>query len=158
MKRASRRYLTLLVAIKTRFESFSQGNCSLHQIRLPRCRVCAYDTQRASFRDCNITQSTTCTRWRACCTVVVRLNTQLGFFADLMDADRFINTLEQPAADPTRQDFALQIGNDIDEEVRTCEVRNVVKHLVMLHQQRDKRKKWHKWLAICNWYIFFTLC
>ncbi|CAH0491719.1 unnamed protein product [Peronospora farinosa] len=62
------------------------------------------------------------------------VNTQLGFFADLDDADRFVNLLEELAANPTRKDLAWEIGYDkdvLDEDLRTCEVKNFVKHLVM---------------------------
>ncbi|CAI5724022.1 unnamed protein product [Peronospora destructor] len=62
------------------------------------------------------------------------VNTQLGFFANLDDADRFVNMLEKLAANPTRKDIAWEIGYDkdvLDEDLRTCEVKNFVKHLVM---------------------------
>ncbi|OWZ24237.1 Cysteine protease [Phytophthora megakarya] len=62
------------------------------------------------------------------------MNTQLGFFKGLEDADGYVELLEELAADPTRQDLAWKIGYDkdvLDEDLRTCEVRNFVKHLVM---------------------------
>ncbi|KAE9020607.1 hypothetical protein PR003_g12573 [Phytophthora rubi] len=62
------------------------------------------------------------------------MNTQLGFFTDVEDSDRFVDLLEELAADPSREDIAWQIGYDkdvLDEDLRTCEVKNFVKHSVM---------------------------
>ncbi|KAH7479201.1 hypothetical protein KRP22_010751 [Phytophthora ramorum] len=63
------------------------------------------------------------------------VNTELGFFKDLEDADRFVDQMEELAADPSRErDLAWQLGYDedvLDEDLRTCEVKNFVKHLVM---------------------------
>ncbi|CEG36199.1 Predicted glutamine synthetase [Plasmopara halstedii] len=76
------------------------------------------------------------------------INTQLGFFENLKDADCFIDMLEELAANPNRSDLAWRIGYDrdvLDEDVRTCEVRNFVKHLVMpyfmrCHGQRQNKE------------------
>ncbi|KAF4134051.1 Glutamine amidotransferase class-I [Phytophthora infestans] len=76
-----------------------------------------------------------------------KMNSKLGFFTDLEDADRFVDLMEELAADPTRKDLAWQIGYDkdvLDEDLRTCEVKNFVKHLVLPYymqwqqQSRDK--------------------
>lgn len=70
------------------------------------------------------------------------VNTKLGFFQHVKKADAFIDELETLAADPTRLDIAWKFGYDEDvlnEDVRTCEVRNFVKHLVMPYYFRRQR-------------------
>ncbi|RLN54347.1 hypothetical protein BBJ29_002076 [Phytophthora kernoviae] len=76
------------------------------------------------------------------------VNTQLGFFSDVEASDRFVELLEELAADPSRKDLAWQIGygeDVLDEDLRTCEVKNFVKHLVlpyyMQYQQQSGAKK-----------------
>ncbi|KAJ8578408.1 hypothetical protein ON010_g800 [Phytophthora cinnamomi] len=75
------------------------------------------------------------------------MNTQLGFFADVEDSDRFVELLEKLAADPTREDLAWQIGYDkdvLDEDLRTCEVKNFVKHLVMPYYMQCREQGGNK--------------
>ncbi|GMF27234.1 unnamed protein product [Phytophthora fragariaefolia] len=71
------------------------------------------------------------------------MNTQLGFFSDLEGSDRFVKLLEELAADPSREDLAWQIGYDkdvLDEDLRTCEVKNFVKHLVMPYYMQCRER------------------
>lgn len=63
-----------------------------------------------------------------------KVSIQLGFFRDMDAADSFIEELETLHQDPTRMDIAWRLGIDddvMDEHVRTCEVRNFIKHLVL---------------------------
>jgi hypothetical protein len=62
-----------------------------------------------------------------------RIRVGQGSFADGAAADRFIDDLEALHADPTRVDLrdALGVGDALlDEDVRTCEVRNWLASLV----------------------------
>jgi GMP synthase (glutamine-hydrolysing) len=70
------------------------------------------------------------------------VNTKLGFFRRVEEADAFVDELELLAADPTRKDLAWKLGIDddvLDERVRCCEVRNFVKHLVLPYYFRRQR-------------------
>ncbi|KAG1688037.1 hypothetical protein DVH05_004447 [Phytophthora capsici] len=75
------------------------------------------------------------------------MNTSLGFFTDVEKSDDFVDLLEELAADPTREDLAWQIGYDkdvLDENLRTCEVKNFVKHLVMPYYMRCREQSGQK--------------
>ncbi|KAG6973346.1 hypothetical protein JG687_00000953 [Phytophthora cactorum] len=74
------------------------------------------------------------------------VNTQLGFFSDLEDADRFVDLMEELAEDPTRDDLAWQIGYDkdvLDEDIRTCENNRETRKSKMFRAG----KKWHNLLV-----------
>ncbi|POM71642.1 Cysteine protease family C26 [Phytophthora palmivora] len=74
------------------------------------------------------------------------MNTQLGFFTDLQGADQFVDLLEDLAADPAREDIAWKIGFDkdvLDEDLRTCEVKNFVKHLVIPYYMQCREQPGH---------------
>ncbi|RLN47341.1 hypothetical protein BBJ28_00017740 [Nothophytophthora sp. Chile5] len=73
------------------------------------------------------------------------VNTELGFFTDLASADAFIDDLEALAADPSREDIAWKIGYDrdvLDDDMRTCEVKNFVKHLVLPYYTQCQQNAW----------------
>lgn len=72
------------------------------------------------------------------------VNTGFGFFRSPEDCDAFVDDLEALAADPTRADLAWKLGLDddvLDDDVRTCEVRNFVKHLVLPYYRRVELEK-----------------
>ncbi|KAI9906540.1 hypothetical protein PsorP6_004244 [Peronosclerospora sorghi] len=78
-----------------------------------------------------------------------RVNTQLGFFTDLNDATRFVDLLDELAADPTRKDLAWKIGYDQDvlnESHRTREIRNFVKNLVMPYYKQSQEGTHESWM------------
>lgn len=63
-----------------------------------------------------------------------KVSIELGFFRDMAGADAFIDDLETLHADRSRGDLAWKYGIDddvLDDDVRTCEVRNFIKHLVL---------------------------
>ncbi|KDO24587.1 hypothetical protein SPRG_10118 [Saprolegnia parasitica CBS 223.65] len=60
--------------------------------------------------------------------------TKYGNFASVDDACRFVDDLETLHANPARYDIAWRLGIDedvLDENIRLCEARNFVKHLVV---------------------------
>uniref|UniRef100_K3WB80 Glutamine amidotransferase domain-containing protein n=1 Tax=Globisporangium ultimum (strain ATCC 200006 / CBS 805.95 / DAOM BR144) TaxID=431595 RepID=K3WB80_GLOUD len=68
-----------------------------------------------------------------------QVSINLGFFRDMAGADAFIEDLETLHADRSRRDIAWRYGIDddvLDDDIRTCEVRNFIKHLVLPYQQR----------------------
>lgn len=63
-----------------------------------------------------------------------KVSVELGFFRDVAAADAFIADLETLHADRSRADLAWKYGIDadvLDDAVRTCEVRNFVRRLVL---------------------------
>jgi len=57
-----------------------------------------------------------------------------GFFANMAKADEYIQDLEDLHKDPKRKDLWWKLGIDedvIDEDIRHCEVRNWIRHLVL---------------------------
>jgi GMP synthase (glutamine-hydrolysing) len=56
-----------------------------------------------------------------------------GFFADAAAADAYLHELNALDAEPSRRDLAYRLGvgrSVLDPQVRTCEVRNWLEHLV----------------------------
>ncbi|KAL7680719.1 putative glutamine amidotransferase [Plasmopara halstedii] len=59
---------------------------------------------------------------------------ELGFFADMESADRYVDDLEILHIDPSRYDIAWRLGLDadvMDENIRHCETRNFIKYLAL---------------------------
>ncbi|OQS07257.1 cysteine protease family C26 [Thraustotheca clavata] len=57
-----------------------------------------------------------------------------GIFANVQDADKYVEDLEELYNNPDRSDIAWRLGIDedvLDENIRLCEARNYVKHLVI---------------------------
>jgi GMP synthase (glutamine-hydrolysing) len=60
--------------------------------------------------------------------------TDQGFFKSLADADAYVQDLEDLHKDPKRKDLWWKLGIDedvISEDIRHCEVRNWIRHLVL---------------------------
>jgi GMP synthase (glutamine-hydrolysing) len=63
-----------------------------------------------------------------------KVSIELGFFKDMESADALIEDLETLHRDRSRKDIAWRLGFDddvLDDDIRTIEVRNFIKHLVM---------------------------
>lgn len=68
-----------------------------------------------------------------------QVSINLGFFRDMEGADAFIADLETLHADRSRRDIAWKYGIDddvLDDDIRTCEVKNFIKHLVLPYHTR----------------------
>lgn len=75
-----------------------------------------------------------------------KVSIELGFFRDMASADAFIDDLEALHADHSRHDLAWKYGIDhdvLDDAIRTCEVRNFVKHLVLPYHTQSLLRDGH---------------
>ncbi|TMW55118.1 hypothetical protein Poli38472_013880 [Pythium oligandrum] len=71
-----------------------------------------------------------------------KVSIELGFFRDMASADKMIDDLEALHSDHSRQDLAWLYGIDhdvLDDNIRTIEVQNFIKHLVLPYKGRQQK-------------------